>query len=171
LYYASFLQPGRVHKEDDPSSSICQHQHGLEASVNVDRYRNNRVFSPITTRLTTGLVPSPLAAFLASSKTFSFARETFGKGSSSTAKVEDPEGPPKFMECISILNWSPTRVGVEAPGGAAPILFPGPFFVGVCLAGVPARGVPVLGVAVRDMAAIFSCFSFSLATNEMEYKR
>lgn len=73
------------------------------------------------------------------------------------------------MECISILNWSPTRVGVEDPGAAAPILFPGPFFVGVCLVGVPACGVPVLGVAVRDIAAILSCFSLSLATVEMEY--
>jgi len=72
------------------------------------------------------------------------------------------------MEYMSILNWSPIRVGVEVPG-AAPSLLPGPFFVGVCLVGVPTRGVPVFGVAVRDIAATLSCFSLSLVAVEMEY--
>ena len=54
-------------------------------------------------------------------------------------------------------------MGVEVPGVAVPILSLGLFFVGVCLVGVPVRGVPVLWAAVRDVAAIRSCFSLSLA--------
>jgi len=73
------------------------------------------------------------------------------------------------MECISILNWSPIRVGVEVPGAAVPILSPGPFFVGVCLVGVPDRSVPVLWAAVRDIVAIRSCFSLSLAAVKIGY--
>jgi hypothetical protein len=122
----------------------------------------------MTTRLTIGLVPSPLAAFLASSNTFSLAIEIFGKGSSSPAEVEGPAGSLKFIEYISILSWSPIRVGVEVPGAATPNPLVGPFFVGVWLVGVPARSVPVLGVTVRDMADILSCFSLSLAAIEMK---
>lgn len=138
-------------------------------SIKINRCEANTAFSPITTRLTIGLVPSPLAAFRASSKTFSLAREIFGKGGSSTAEAEGPAGSPKFIEYMSILNWSPIRAGGEVPGAAAPSLLPAPFFVGVCLVGVPARGVPVFGVAVRDIAAALSCFSLSLAAVEMEY--